>query len=183
MPVALFFSVSVQFALSWHLLGVSDVHRVVEMLFWLNIVFIHAFSRGERNWHTSFLVSSSGWDLMSPDLASDLLSSRTLWCTLPFSGESMKSQKENVGDMNISLNNILDKIRNGQREEWGWGPLVMREGHWLPASLPSRDSPTVNLAKSRAKRTVYKLCVPSSQQIEGGENPPHSFSPSASQLH
>lgn len=56
---------------------------------------------------------------MSPDLASDLLSSRTLWCTLPRSGKSMKSQKENVGDMDITLDNISDKIRNGQREEWG----------------------------------------------------------------
>lgn len=75
-----------------------------------------------------------------------------------------------------------------QNQEWaegriGWGPLVMRDGHWPPASLPSRDSSTVNLAKGRAKQTVYKLCVPSSRHIEGGENHPHSFSPSAGQLH
>lgn len=56
-------------------------------------------------------------------------------------------------------------------------------GHWLPASLPSRNSPTVDLGKGSAKQTVYKLYVHSSRQIEGGENHPHSFSPSAGQLH
>lgn len=90
----------------------------------------------------------------------DLPSSGTLWYGFLPPGKSVKPQKENMGEMNISLD-ILNKIRNGQGEEWGRGPLVMRDGHWLPASVSSRNSTAVSLAKGRAKQTVYELCAPS----------------------
>lgn len=116
------------------------------------IILTHAFSKGGRNWRT---ISKSVLPL-------DGILSVLTWpwiylqvglCGVLFrSGKSVKPQKENVGEIIISLNNILDKIR------WTEGRTgvgsIGNKGWSLASSKCVNSKPSQRQSKTNSPWTV-----------------------------